>query len=344
MKAYKEAQNNRAIANLNAVLEQLPQWVRYFFTGKENSTSARTRLSYAYDIRIFLEYLSEKIFHIPIKEIKLEHLNQVTTQDVEIYASQLAYYTRNEKIYTNDKCGKFRKLASLRSFYNYFYKREMIQKNPTLVLEMPEIEDKAITQLDQNEIVKLLNGVDKGNNLNAREQKFHRLTRKRDIALLSLLLGTGMRVSECAGIDMDDLDLNERGVRVLRKGGKEHILYFNNEVAKALESYILEKEEKGIQSVDNALFVSLKGKRMAVRTIQAMVKKYSERNITLKTITAHKLRSTYGTQLYRKTGDIYLVADALGHRDVNTTKKHYAKMDDNRRKQAADIIQLREME
>ena len=82
--------------------------------------------------------------------------------------------------------------------------------------------------------------------------------------------------------------------------------------------------------------------RISVRAVENLVKKYSRTVTTLKNITPHKLRSTYGTQLYRETGDIYLVADVLGHRDVNTTRKHYADIEDERRRKAAGKVKLRE--
>ena len=92
----------------------------------------------------------------------------------------------------------------------------------------------------------------------------------------------------------------------------------------------------------NALFLSLQNRRISVRSVENMVKKYSSLVTSLKHITPHKLRSTYGTALYRETGDIYLVADVLGHKDVNTTKKHYAAIDDERRRKAAKYVKLRE--
>ena len=99
-----------------------------------------------------------------------------------------------------------------------------------------------------------------------------------------------------------------------------------------------------VEGHDNALFLSLQMKRMSVRSVENLVKKYARIVTPLKKITPHKLRSTYGTALYRETGDIYLVADVLGHADVNTTEKHYAALDDARRRSARDKVWLREPE
>ena len=111
----------------------------------------------------------------------------------------------------------------------------------------------------------------------------------------------------------------------------------------ALKEYLKEREhiipEEGHE---DALFLSLQRKRMSVRSVEKLVKKYSRIVTPLKKITPHKLRSTYGTNLYRETGDIYLVADVLGHSDVNTTKKHYAALEDERRRSARNKVRLRE--
>jgi site-specific recombinase XerD len=93
---------------------------------------------------------------------------------------------------------------------------------------------------------------------------------------------------------------------------------------------------------ENAFFLSMQNKRLSVRSVEKLVKKYASKVTSLKKITPHKLRSTYGTNLYKETGDIYLVADVLGHKDVNTTKKHYAAIDDSRRRMAASAVKLRE--
>ena len=121
------------------------------------------------------------------------------------------------------------------------------------------------------------------------------------------------------------------------------IVYFGEEVEQALREYLKQREhiipETGHE---NALFLSMQNRRIAVRSVENLVKKYASRVTTLKKITPHKLRSTYGTTLYKETGDIYLVADVLGHKDVNTTRKHYAAMDEDRRRRAASAVKLRE--
>ena len=181
-----------------------------------------------------------------------------------------------------------------------------------------------------------------GTKLTEKELAYHKKTKLRDVALLTLLLGTGIRVSECVGLDITDVNFEVNGIKIRRKGGYEAIVYFGDEVETALLDYLEEREHViPAEGHENALFLSLQNRRMAVRSVENLVKKYASRVTTLKKITPHKLRSTYGTSLYKETGDIYLVADVLGHKDVNTTRKHYAAQADERRRQAANVVRLR---
>lgn len=132
------------------------------------------------------------------------------------------------------------------------------------------------------------------------------------------------------------------GIKILRKGGKETTVYFGDEVEELLTQYMeYRKSILAAPGHEDALFLSMQKKRLGVRSVEKMVKKYALSVETLKKITPHKLRSTYGTNLYKETGDIYLVADVLGHTDVNTTKRHYAAIEEDRRKSARNKIKLR---
>ena len=226
--------------------------------------------------------------------------------------------------------------------YRYFLKREKIISNPSALIDTPKIHDKAIVRLDANETADLLDEVEFGENLTDTEKRYHNKTKNRDLAIVSILVGTGMRVSECVGINIEDLDFENYAVKITRKGGNQSILYFGEEVAQALKNYIEERKQMPAkEGSENALFLSLQGKRIGVRAVQNLVAKYSKTSVKLKHITPHKLRSTYGTSLYQETGDIYLVADVLGHADVNTTKKHYAEIETGHRRSAAKYIKLR---
>ena len=214
------------------------------------------------------------------------------------------------------------------------------------MIDMPKLHQKEIIRLEADEVAKLLDFVEScGSTMTPHQRKYYEKTKYRDLAIITLLLGTGVRVSECVGLDLEDVDFRNNGIRVVRKGGNEMIVYFGPEVEKALKDYM--EIRSGITPVaghEHALFYSSQKKRINVKTVENLVKKYASRVTTAKKITPHKLRSTYGTALYEETGDIYLVADVLGHKDVNTTKKHYAAMNESRRRKAATAVQLREAE
>lgn len=333
---------------LRELIHDLPAFCGDFFIGIEPTTSSRTRIAYAYDLGVFFHYIHENnaVYRkLNIREFPLELLEQITPQDIEEYLQYLKFYIHNGQEHTNDERGQMRKLASLRSFYNYFFQKELIEKNPAQLVKMPKLHQKNIVRLDVDEVAILLDEVESGEKLTPQQKRFHEKTKARDLAMMTLLLGTGIRVSECVGLDLDDLDFKNNGMRIRRKGGSEVVLYFGDEVADALQEYLAERKEMHPQEGHtNALFLSLQNRRISVRSVENLVKKYSRLVTTVKNITPHKLRSTYGTNLYQETGDIYLVADVLGHKDVNTTRKHYAAQTDSRRRMAAKAVRLREPE
>lgn len=346
-KAYHENVNVKNEVKLRKLLETLPPFCKQFFIGIEPTTSSRTRIAYAYDIGCFFEYLHAEnpiCQKMEIRNFPLSILDELTPMDIEEYLSYLKYYEKDGTEYTNDERGIKRKLASLRSFYRYFYKNELIKNDPAVKVDMPKIHEKNIIRLDVDEVARLLDEVESGENLTERQKKYHEKTKLRDLALLTLLLGTGIRVSECVGLDIEDVDFRNNGIKIHRKGGTEVVVYFGDEVRKALMDYIAERQKVTAEDGNiNALFLSMQNKRISVRSVENLVKKYSKLITTLKHITPHKLRSTYGTSLYRETGDIYLVADVLGHKDVNTTRKHYAAIDEDRRRSAASHVKLRDV-
>ena len=280
-------------------------------------------------------------------QFTVQDLERLEPVDIEEYQEYLKVYENDEnKQITNTEKGLARKMSALRSFYGYFFKHQIISKNPTLLVDMPKLHEKAIIRLDTDEVAMLLDYVDHGgDNLTGQRKAYYEKTKNRDLAILTLLLGTGIRVSECVGLDIQDVDFKNNGIKVTRKGGNEMVVYFGEEVENALKTYLYttRKNTVPLPGHENALFLSTQRKRMGVQAVENMVKKYAREVTPNKKITPHKLRSTYGTALYKETGDIYLVADVLGHKDVNTTKKHYAAIDENRRRQAAGAVKLREV-
>ena len=344
---YREHTDTENILKLRQVLSTLPAFCKDYFRAIDSTTTTKTRISYAYDIRIFFQFLLDEnpaFKNYAMTDFSVAVLDQIKAVDLEEYMEYLKVYQNGDKTETNGERGLKRKISALRSFYAYYYKREMIQTNPTVLIDVPKIHDKSIIRLDTDEVALLLDYIEHcGDSLTGQKRVYYEKTKERDLAIVTLLLGTGIRVSECVGLDIEDVDFKNNGIKVTRKGGNEMVVYFGEEVEKALKRYLEIRE--GITPLaghEHALFYSAQRKRMGVQAVENMVKKYSRQITTTKKITPHKLRSTYGTALYQETGDIYLVADVLGHKDVNTTKKHYAALDDARRRQAATAVRLRE--
>lgn len=346
---YYEQKDIENIQKLRTMLKELPPFCTEYFRGIEPRTSTRTRIAYAYDLSVFFDFLKKEnpVFSkMDRMDFRLEHLDQLTVTDLEEYMEYLKYrFNENNKEVINKERGIMRKISSLKSFYNYFFRVEKIKTNPAALVRLPKLHDKEIIRLDIDEVAMLLDEVEQGESLTDRQKAYHDRTKVRDLALLTLLLGTGIRVSECVGLDIHDVDFKNGGIHIHRKGGKEVTVYFGTEVEDALNDYLAERQRIDPEpGSENALFLSMQRKRMNVRSVENLVKKYAKIVTPLKKITPHKLRSTYGTNLYRETGDIYLVADVLGHSDVNTTKKHYAALEDERRRSARNAVRLREKE
>lgn len=335
-----------SIKKIRENVKLLPHFINEFLTGIADTTQPRTRLAYTYDFKIFFNFLLTECINIKetsMQEITLETLENVTVENLEEYMEYLSYYhvNQNEKEYKNEALGKSRKLASLRALYEYFYKKQKIKTNPTLLINFPKERRKEITMLDVDEIAEFLDNVENGSTLTNRQKQFHNINIKRDLAIITLFLGTGMRISELIGINITDIDFKNTRIKIVRKGGHEATVYFGEEVLEALEVYHDERKEvEAVEGHEDAFFLSLQRKRINDRSVQLLVKKYAGHLTNIKKISPHKLRSTYGTHLYRETGDLYLVAEVLGHTDVNTTRK-YAKMDEERKRIAAKIVKLR---
>ena len=342
-KDYYLERDKKNLNRIYALLEELPPFAEDYFRGIEQRTSVETRLKYAYDLRIFFDFLVKTRYRRKdVLDLTLDDLGAVTETDIEIFLSRLSLYTFNGKDLRCNERAKARKLSAVRAMFKYFFNRGMIEVNNAAKVETPKLHEKEIIRLESDEVSEILERADSGQGLSKHAEGYHERTRARDTAILTLFLGTGIRISELVGLNNDSIDFSNNSFVVQRKGGNKAILYFFDEVAIALKRYMEEKaEDPKVPQGENALFLSLQYRRMTVRAIENLVKKYAKIVSPLKKITPHKLRSTYGTMLYQETGDIYIVADVLGHKDVNTTRKHYAAITEENRKRVADKVKLR---
>lgn len=325
--------------------EDLPDFCREYFVGISTNTTTLTRLNYAYDIRTFFNYMCNRITRFKGKTPRLittADIESLSPFEIEAYLNFVEIYKdKDGNLVRNGERGKSRKLSAIRSLVKYFEKKQVIRYNPTASVDTPKLHDKEIIRLNTEEIDTMLDVVESGSGLSDHQQKYQENTKIRDLAIVSLFLGTGIRVSELVGLDLDDINFDDLSFVVTRKGGARVILYFSDEIAGYLYDYYSIRAADTSLKNEPALFLSLQKRRITTRAVENIIKKYSKIATPLKHITPHKLRSTFGTQLYRNTGDIYVVADVLGHKDVNTTKKHYAAITDDIRRKASTQVSLR---
>ena len=349
---YRDELDAKRILQIRDITRGLPQACSDFLRSIAVSTSSLTRLAYAIDLNTFFGFLHEERIGFSEKPLRLMNdrdLEKLTRNDIIAYTEYLTYYMKSpdndsvpNKIYVNHELSIKRKICTVRSFYDYLFKNQRISSNVTELVPLPKIHEKPIIRLNKDEMMRMLEQAQNGDQLTPRQQKYQKITARRDYAILSLFLGTGIRVSECVGMNVGDVDLENNAFVVTRKGGNQVVLYFPPEVADALAEYMEERSEiETVQGHEDALFLSLQRKRITQRAVQNLVKKYAAVAAPLKSrISPHKLRSTYATNLYNETGDIYLVADVLGHSSVDTTRRHYADMTDARRRMAAEHVHL----
>ena len=240
---YHEQLEINYTLKLREVMLTMPSFCREFFRAMETTTTAKTRISYVYDIRLFFNFLIETnplYKNYETSDFKLNDLERITAIDIEEFAEYLKVYVNSYgRQCKNSVRGIHRKLSSLRSFYAYYYKKQMISSNPTLLVDMPKLRNKEIVRLDADEVAELLDLVEKGgDNLSGMKKVYYEKNKSRNLALFTLMLGTGIRVSECVGIDINDIDFKNNRIRIMRKGQKEDYVYFGDEVEYALLEYL----------------------------------------------------------------------------------------------------------
>ncbi len=294
-------------------------------------------------MKIFFYYLTKRKFRsVTVLDLTLDHLEQVNHNDIEYFLGYLSQYDYGGKRHVCNERAKARKLSSVRAMFKYFFNKGMLSVDNASKVATPKLHEKPIIRLDGNEVYSIINVAENGDGLTAHQRAYHEKNKVRDSAMIMLFLGTGIRISELVGLNNDSINFKDNSFIVTRKGGNKAILYFDNDVKDALLRYKDYKSQNQFANDDSSpLFLTDKNQRITVRAVQNLVQKYAKIVSPLKHITPHKLRSTFGTALYKATGDIYIVADVLGHKDVNTTRKHYAAISEENRKAVAGKVKLR---
>ncbi len=328
--SYQVQVDAKMLQIVESLIDELPDFVSDYIHSKILITSTRTLQQYCYSIRRFFNWLRDNVAAFkgtPIRDISVKALSKIKARDLEKFMLHL----QNDSTSPNSRASVAQKMAAIASLFSYLYRHDMIDMNPCAKIDRPKlVKDNRIIYLTDNEAIKLLNVIEYGDPSIPEHQAFYlEKTRCRDLAIATLMLDTGVRLSECIGLNIDDVDFSQRRIQVYRKGGKYQYLPINDEVLEILASYVAERKRVVVLGKDNenALFLSMQNRRISADSTIEIIKKYANFAGITKKITPHKLRKTYGTALYRKTRDIYLTANALGHENVATTSKHY--VDDN---------------
>lgn len=302
-------------------LKTLPSLVREFASYKAaiQNASEKTISEYLLDLRTFFRFMlarerkidfeSEDFEKIDISIIDLEYIKHITEEDIYEF---LMYADGTRK---NLSAAKARKLSALKGFFKYLQtKRMMIDENPAINIEMPKHKKALPKFLSIDESILLLEAIK-----NDRDSK----SRVRDYAIITLFLNCGMRVSELAGINLNDVDREFRSLTVTGKGNKQRIVYLNSACKAALSDYYMERTGTAHEkSTSPALFLSNREQRISVKTVQWLVYKYLDlAGLESKHYSVHKLRHTAATLMYQ-TGqvDVRVLKDILGHEQLNTTQ------------------------
>lgn len=337
------------------LVKELPKFLKRYFIAKSDLLPS-TVFGYATDLSVFFEWIKgylEQYADTDIRDIPIDSLTQLDSDDINLYIKDyLTKYERLGVIHRNDYNGKARKLASLKSMYKFFLADRMIDHDPSAIVQLKARTDHEIVYLQPNEVAELLDYIDMSENSDTEHSSYltrdgwRKVNHDRDLAIITMLLGTGMRVSECVGLDLSDIDFNDGAIHIMRKGHRRDTVYMGDEIEETLKNY-LENARDNYQppAGENALFLSLRHKRINVRSVEILLKKYVAAALPYRSgekISPHKMRSTFGTNLYKETGDIKLVADTLGHKNIATTQKHYAATDTEIKRSAFRNVKLRD--
>ena len=315
---------------------QLPKFLRGFFSYLKGNVLPATRLAYLHDIKFFFKYLIEETDLTDAEttdKIKLSDLEQVKAVDVNMFIEYCRKYKVDTGdtiyIYENSNKSLARKKSSVSVMFKQLYRDELLSKNITDgfdPIRVPKPGEREIKALQDDEVMIMLDAVSSGTGLTDHEHAYWEKTKKRDKAILILFLTYGLRLSELQQLNVSSFNFNRGEFKIYRKRGKESIMPLNNSATAVIHDYI-DNERAADSSLDeetrDALFLSLQGRRMTERQIRELVKKYT--SIALKTTrkagySPHKLRATAATSLIGRGNSIFDVAALLDHEQVTTTQ------------------------
>ncbi|MCR5778233.1 MAG: tyrosine-type recombinase/integrase [Lachnospiraceae bacterium] len=341
MSDYKKEKNYEVRQKANAIIETLPGFVHDYFIEREIRLSAMSIYSYASQLKTFFNYLHDSNSYFKaksIKEITLEDLNLLNDKDIVEFLHYLRNYPQVDAngIVKYVECSKTtieHYMVTLNTFWKYFYVRKLLSSNPIDLITRTKLPKKEVIYLDKDGKNQFVDAVESGQGLSERQAKFHEKNWERDLAIVQIFLSTGIRVSELVGMDIDDINFKKHSINVFRKGGNFDVVYFSDAAGAYLQTYLDCRDKYKPLDNEKAVFLNRSGKRLSVRSVELMVKKYITAAIPSesKRITPHKLRSTYAETMLKATGgDLERVQKLMGHSSITSTTHYVASTEEEK--------------
>jgi len=318
------------------IQKELPSFMRSYFSYLKGNVLPMTRLAYLHDVRFFLNYLINETDLTKAectKDIKSEEMNAIEAQDINLFIDYCRKYIIDDgetvTVYENSNKSLARKKSSVSVLFKQLYRDGLIERNITDgfdPIRVPKPGEREIKALQDDEVMIMLDAVTNGTGLTDHERKYWERTKLRDKAILMLFVTYGLRLSELQQLNVSSFNFSRGEFIIYRKRGKESVMPLNRSVIMVLTDYMT-SERKTVTAQNNAaedaLFLSLQGKRITERAIRELVKKYT--SIALGTsrdsgYSPHKLRATAATSLIGRGNSIYDVAALLDHEQVTTTQ------------------------
>jgi len=333
-------QEHKVVSDCEKIENELPKWMRGFFTYLRGNVLPMSRLSYLRDIRFFCQYLITETGLTDAKtpsEIKESDFRKIKAVDVNMFIDYCRQYEVEKDgyvvVYENGNKTLARKKSSLSVLFKQLYRQEILEKNITDgfdPIRVQKASEREIKALQDDEVMIMLDAVSTGSNLTPKERQYWEKTKKRDKAILILFLTYGLRLFELQQLNVSSFNFNRGEFKIYRKRAKEAIMPLNQSASEAVLDYIENermRDEKIVDGHQDALFLSLQGRRLTERQIRDLVKKYSSIGLATSRnagYSPHKLRATAATSLIGRGNSIYDVQALLDHEQVTTTQL-YAK-------------------
>ena len=319
-----------------AIQKELPSFLRSYFAYLKGNVLPMTRLAYLHDVRFFMNYLINETDLTHAKtanKITSDELNNIVSQDINLFIDYCRKYMIDDgetvTVYENSNRSLARKKSSVSVLFKQLYRDGLIEHNITDGFDPIRVSkpgEREIKALQDDEVMIMLDAVSNGNGLTEHERSYWEKTKLRDKAILVMFVTYGLRLSELQQLNLSSFNFSRGEFKIYRKRGKESIMPLNKSVVMVLNDYINTERKTVIpedSAAEDALFLSLQGKRITERAIRELVKKYT--SIALNTsrragYSPHKLRATAATSLINRGNSIYDVAALLDHEQVTTTQ------------------------